>query len=125
MVIINLHNNASSEIILLFRAWAVSLPLSLPSRIYDDSPAGFVPLPCIAVTISRTAANPSAFQESGAFGIGPRPGGSVRGEHANLTGLVLSCIEAKFCKKICVGKLLPRSTKCTPLHHFGIECTVL
>ena len=26
------------------------------------------------------------------------PGGSVRGERANLTGLVLDCIEAKFCK---------------------------
>ena len=25
------------------------------------------------------------------------PGGSVRGEHANLTGLVLGCIEAKVC----------------------------
>ena len=35
---------------------------------------------------------------------------------ANLTGLVLGCIEAKFCKKICVGKLSPRSTQCTPLH---------
>ena len=46
----------------------------------------------------------------------PSPGGSVRGEHANLTGLVLSCIEAKFCKKICIGKLSPRSTQCTPLH---------
>ena len=27
-----------------------------------------------------------------------RPGGSVRGERANFTGLVLGCIEAKFCK---------------------------
>ena len=35
---------------------------------------------------------------------------------ANLTGFVLGCIEAKFCKKICVGKLSPRSTQCTPLH---------
>ena len=35
---------------------------------------------------------------------------------ANLTGLVLGCIEAKFCNKICVGKLSPRSTQCTPLH---------
>ena len=26
---------------------------------------------------------------------------AVRGERANLTGLVLSCIEAKFCK--CIG----------------------
>ena len=31
------------------------------------------------------------------------PGGSVRGERANLKGLVLGCIEAKVCKKICVG----------------------
>ena len=30
--------------------------------------------------------------------------------------LVICCIEAKFCKKICVGKLSPRSTQCTPLH---------
>jgi hypothetical protein len=34
----------------------------------------------------------------------------------NLTRLVLWCIEAKFCKKICVGKLSPRCTQCTPLH---------
>ena len=27
------------------------------------------------------------------------PGGSARGEQANLTGLVLGCIEAKFCKR--------------------------
>ena len=26
------------------------------------------------------------------------PGGSVRGERANFTRLVLGCIEAKFCK---------------------------
>ena len=30
--------------------------------------------------------------------------------------LVIGCIEAKFCKKTCVGKLSPRSTRCTPLH---------
>ena len=35
---------------------------------------------------------------------------SVRGERANFKGLVNGCIEAKFCKKICVGKLSPRST---------------
>ena len=35
---------------------------------------------------------------------------------ANFTGLVLGCIEAKYCKKICVWKLSPRSTQCTPLH---------
>ena len=33
-----------------------------------------------------------------------------------LNRLVLGCIEAKFCKKILVGKLSPRSTQCTPLH---------
>ena len=26
---------------------------------------------------------------------------------------VIDCIKAKFCKKICVGKLSPRSTQCT------------
>ena len=40
---------------------------------------------------------------------------------ANLTGLVLGCIKAKFCKKICVGKLSPRSTQCTPLHSSAIS----
>ena len=34
----------------------------------------------------------------------------------NLTRLVLCSIEAKFCNKMCVGKLSPRSTQCTPLH---------
>ena len=33
-----------------------------------------------------------------------------------VSGLVFSCIETKFCKKILVGKLSPRSTQCTPLH---------
>ena len=40
---------------------------------------------------------------------------------ANLPGLVLGCIEAKFCKKICVWKLSPRSTQCTPLHSSAIS----
>ena len=31
------------------------------------------------------------------------PGGSVRGERANLTRLFIGCIEAKLCKKICIG----------------------
>ena len=35
---------------------------------------------------------------------------------ANFVGLVLGCIEATVCKKLCVGKLSPRSTQCTPLH---------
>ena len=43
----------------------------------------------------------------------PQPAGRVL---TNLTGLVLGCIEVKFCKKICVRKLSPRSTRCTPLH---------
>ena len=34
-----------------------------------------------------------------------QPVGSVRGERANLKGLVLGCIEAKFCKKICVAEI--------------------
>ena len=45
-----------------------------------------------------------------------QPGGSVRGERANFTGLVNGCVETKFCNKICVRKLSPRSTQCTPLH---------
>ena len=44
------------------------------------------------------------------------PGGSVHGERANFAELVLGCIEADFCNQILVGKLSPRSTKCTPLH---------
>ena len=46
------------------------------------------------------------------------PGGEQTGQSggAGKLGLVLSCIEAKICKKICVGKLSPRSTQCTPLH---------
>ena len=32
-----------------------------------------------------------------------KPGGSVHGERANFKGLVIGCIEAKFCKQICVG----------------------
>ena len=34
---------------------------------------------------------------------------------------VLGCIEANFCKKICVWKLSPRSTQCTPLHSSAIS----
>ena len=37
-------------------------------------------------------------------------------DRADFTGLVFGCIETKFCKKIFVGKLSPRSTQCTPLH---------
>ena len=50
-----------------------------------------------------------------------QPGGSVRGERANFTSLVLLCIKAKFCNKICVGKLSQRSTQCTPLHSCRIS----
>ena len=38
---------------------------------------------------------------------------------ANLTGLVLGCIEANFCKKICVWKLSPRSTQCAEAGALG------
>ena len=48
---------------------------------------------------------------------GPRQSPS-KTRRANLTGLVLGCIEAKFCKKICVWTLSPRSTQCIPLHRF-------
>ena len=53
------------------------------------------------------------------------PGESVRGERANFTRLVMSCIEAKFCKKICVRKISPRSTQCTPSHRFGIDRSLI
>ena len=42
-------------------------------------------------------------------------------DRANLTGLVLGCIETKFCRKICVGRLSPRSTQCT--HSFAQLCS--
>ena len=32
---------------------------------------------------------------------------------SNFIGLVLFCIDAKFCKEVFVGKLLTRSTRCT------------
>ena len=59
------------------------------------------------------------------FAIAPRR--EVRSDHGrvqdrpNFRGLVLGCIEAKICKKICVWKLSPRSTQCAPLHRFGIH----
>ena len=48
------------------------------------------------------------------------PGGSVRGERANFTRLVLVCIEADLCNQIFVGKLSPRSTQYSPLHRSEI-----
>ena len=50
-----------------------------------------------------------------------KPGVSERGERANFTGLVNGCIEAKFCNKIFVGKLLTRSTRFTRFYTFGIQ----
>ena len=41
---------------------------------------------------------------------GPRARVGQPAHDSILTGLVLGYIEAKFCKKICVGKLSPRST---------------
>ena len=40
---------------------------------------------------------------------------------ANLRGLDLGCIEANFCKRILVGKVLPRSISFTFLYIFGIQ----
>ena len=45
------------------------------------------------------------------FDIEPFPDFSAK--WANFTGLVLFCIDAKFCKKIFVGKLLTRYTRFT------------
>ena len=45
------------------------------------------------------------------FDIEPFPDFSAK--WANFRGLVLFCIDAKFCKKIFVGKLLTRSTRFT------------
>ena len=39
---------------------------------------------------------------------------------SNFIGLVLFCIDTKLCKIICVWKLSPRSTQCTPLHSSAI-----
>ena len=47
---------------------------------------------------------------------GGGPGQTGSSNATNFTGLVLGCIETKFCKKILVGKLSPRSSQCTPLH---------
>ena len=49
------------------------------------------------------------------------PGGSVRGERANFTWLVLGCVEADFCNQIFVGKLSPISTQCTPFYNSQIS----
>ena len=38
------------------------------------------------------------YEHHGVLGAHVVPRGSVRGERANLKGLVLGCIEAKFCK---------------------------
>ena len=40
---------------------------------------------------------------------------------SNFIGLSLFSTDAKFCKKICVWKLSPRSTQCTPLHSSAIS----
>ena len=42
----------------------------------------------------------------------------------NFRGLVLGCIDATFGKQICVWKLSPRSTECTPLHSSAISIFV-
>ena len=47
-----------------------------------------------------------------------QPGGSVRGEHANSTGLVLGCIETKFVRKYAL------ESSHRDLHN-ALLCTVL
>ena len=81
---------------------------SSSKKICKSSPGG--PYPDIELTDRfrvLAAAFPSTAEgvsraraAGGSHGSAPAapPGGSVRGERANLTGLVLSCIEAKFCK---------------------------
>ena len=80
------------------------------------SPSAGQPRPPLCSGIAHGTNPPRALSQNGY-------GRSVRLERANLKGLVLGCIEAKFyfgrlksCKKICVGKPSPRSTQCTPLH---------
>ena len=53
-----------------------------------------------------------------------RPGRSVREERANFTRLVLGCIEAKFCNKICVGIAICFESSRRDLHN-ALLCTVL
>ena len=45
--------------------------------------------------------------------FGVEPFSDFSAKRANFIGLVLFCIDAKFCKKIFVGKLLTRSTRFT------------
>ena len=40
---------------------------------------------------------------------------------SNFRKLVIGCIEAKFCEKILVGKLSPKSTQCPPLHRSPVS----
>ena len=62
------------------------------------------------------ADSPARYSAPGAEVPDVRHSGAPVLDRANLTGFVLGCIEAKFCKKICVWKLSPRSTQCTPLN---------
>ena len=75
-----------------------------------DPPPQFAPSPSPA----SPCASASTLVER--FDIEPYSDFSAK--WSNFTGLVLFCIDAKFCKKICVGKLLTRSTR------FTCFCTV-
>ena len=46
-------------------------------------------------------------------GFDIEPFSDFSAKKANFIGLVLFCIDAKFCKKLFVGKLLTRSTRFT------------
>ena len=57
------------------------------------------------------------------FGVGPnfRISDGLSESLPNFERLVLGAIDADFCKQIFVGKLLTRSTQCTPLHRSSIS----
>ena len=80
------------------------------------------PVPSTTVTATRAPATaaPSTPPSGGPasalverFDIGPYSDFSAK--RSNFIRLVICCIDADFCKKIFVGKLLTRSTRCTCL----------
>ena len=58
----------------------------------------------------------SAFCRSLGESFHPRPEEPVAAAIEDAVAGVCGCFETKICKKICVGRPSPRSTKCTPLH---------
>ena len=68
-------------------------------------------IPYSAEAIDPTASVTPVYDLVERFGIEPFSDFSAK--WANFIGLVLFCIDAKFCNKIFVGKLLTRSTRFT------------